>query len=249
MQRRQGLLGAMPVGNRWRAQGFLGGMTRYLATFDTEAEAHAVFVREKEKVDAVRLVEAKEEVDRIRSGPTFEYRGTVGRGAAHNGRRFKIVEARGPHQALVMPVEGDTPLLGQSFVVTTAYLHEVVDEPTPPAAPSRPKPEAVTVAPPVRDVTLRANVARFIQRAPHQDVFWAFEFAGQQARPQAAAFFGALTGTAGMQERAEWLRTNTFVPSDVVDAVEQDLLASLFSGTSNEASQDAPVSWVGDSED
>lgn len=243
MGERQGLVGAMPVGERWRAQGCVGGVTRYLGTFDSEEEAHQVFIRARDAAEAERRADAEREIDRILSGPTMEYRGGVGRGAVHNGRRFKVVEARGPHQAVVVPVDmaGVPDFTGQT-TVTSAYLYEVPPEP-------EAKPEAVTVdpvttdhrlrelearcqAPPVVESSarsaLRESVLRFVRRPARTDIPWAYEFAEKHARPKAAAFFASLSGTSGMQQQLEWLRVNTTVPSDIVDAVEREHIGGLY---------------------
>ena len=257
MSERQGLVGAMPVGERWRAQGHIGGVTKYLGTFDTEEEAHAVFVRARDEAEAARRAEAEKEVDRILAGPTFEYRGGVGRGAVHNGRKFKVVEVRGPHQALVVPVSADgVPDFTSQIQVTRAYLFEV-EAPTNPAAvtvaPNDPRAEEEdeeelqhvpsdsffdSIEPAVPKVAagvststpeaLRKDIVRFAFRGARQDIFWAYEFAEQRARPKVASTFAAISGTAGFQRQLEWLRVNTTIPSDVIDAVERDYLAGLY---------------------
>lgn len=238
MGERQGLVGAMPVGDRWRSQGCVGGTTKYLGTFDTEEEAHQVFIRARDEAEAARRAEAEKEIDRILSGPTFEYRGGVGRGAVHNGRRFKVVEARGSHQSVVVPVcaDGVPDFTGQT-TVTTAYLYEVkasspeavVVDPAakePPAV--RPAVQASAPAAPATSDALHEEVVRFIRRPARTDVSWAFEFAEKHARPKAAAFFAALAGTSGVQQQLEWLRANTDVPSSLISQVEREHLQGLY---------------------
>ena len=75
---------------------------------------------------------------------------------------------------------------------------------------------------------LRKDIVRFAFRGARQDIFWAYEFAEQRARPKVASTFAAISGTAGFQRQLEWLRVNTTIPSDVIDAVERDYLAGLY---------------------
>jgi hypothetical protein len=255
---RAGLIGAMPMGGRWRSQGYIDGSTKYLGTFDTEEEAHEVFMREKERVAAVREKEAAEEVERILAGPTYVYEGGKGRGAALNGQHFKIVEAHGPHQAVVVPVDAEgIPSFSAQTKVSLAYLTEVAKPALDPQLAQtlaeeaagwdsgkikpggwEPAPEAVPLARPVRvaSVTVdpsatrdvRADVLRFATRTSCTDVSWAVEFAKKHARPEVAQVLAVLTGTAGIQQQLEWLRINTFVSSEVIREVEQSITSGLF---------------------
>lgn len=123
---RIGLVGAMPLGGRWRAQGYIDGSTKYLGTFDTEEEAHQVFLREKARVEAEREAEAAREVERILAGPTYVYEGGKGRGANFNGTLFKVIEAHGPHQVLAVPLDdAGMPDFTARTKVTLAYLKEL----------------------------------------------------------------------------------------------------------------------------
>jgi len=49
-ERESGLIGAsLTRGGKWRSQGYFDGTTKYLGSFDTEAEAHAAYMAEKRR--------------------------------------------------------------------------------------------------------------------------------------------------------------------------------------------------------
>lgn len=93
---RVGLVGAQPVGNRWRAQGCIDGSVKYLGTFDTEQEAHDKFKEAVQRVHEARrtaaLAESEAEAQRLADAPEFVYVGGVGRGANLNGKRFRLMD-------------------------------------------------------------------------------------------------------------------------------------------------------------
>lgn len=117
MTDRLGLVGAQPVGNRWRAQGHIDGSVRYLGTFDTEQEAHDRYQEAVREVQGLRRdtlrAEMEEAEKRIASAPEFVYDGGKGRGAGLNGMRFRLMEEdKGTTQHLIVaPVRTDTSTL------------------------------------------------------------------------------------------------------------------------------------------
>lgn len=232
MDERQGLPGALPAGNKWRAQGYIDGNTRYLGTFDTEEDASRVFLHEKERVESLRRSEAEAAVDRILSGPTYVYEGGKGRGAQLNGQRFKVIEASGPHQVEVVPVLSDGTLgFDAKRSVLLAYLRE---EPKPITAEitvqteDTPPPRAPKAALTPTDPSLKDDVLRFIHRVPNQDNEWALHFLTTHGRPNTRAVTDALVGRGGVAELVNFLRDATDVPESVLHTIEQETLGHLY---------------------
>lgn len=233
---RQGLVGAMPLGERWRAQGCIDGATKYLGTYDTEEEAHAVFMREKERVASERAREAEAEVDRILAGPTYIYEGGKGRGASLNGLKFKIVEAYGPHQAVAVPLDdAGVPAFANQTKVSLAYLTLVPEPPTTQVVEREPDverrvwdhPKSATV-PEAPTTGIQDDVLRFATRTNHHDVMWAVEFAKRHAVGKAAHTLSVLLGEAGIERQLEWLRMNTSLSGEHIRAVEVRVTSGLF---------------------
>lgn len=222
---RIGLVGAMPLGLRWRSQGYIDGTTKYLGTFDTEDEAHEVFMREKSRVLAQQEAEAASEVERILAGPTYRYEGGKGRGASFNGTLFKVVEAYGPHQAVVVPLDpSGTPDFASQTKVSLAYLTQVPD--------ASPEKKVVVESTPVQVVVASSNleedVLRFATRDRRRDVSWALDFVEKHARGEAVQMMEVLLGNAGVERQLEWLRVNTNVSSDTIRVIERQVTSGLF---------------------
>lgn len=234
---RLGLVGAVPVGDRWRAQGYVNGTTRYLGTFDSEEEASAVFLHEKDKVEAIRHAEAEAEVERILASPTFVYEGGKGRGATLNGHRFKVLAPNGPHQSTCVPVLSDGTLgFDARRIVLNAYLKE---EPKPVVAEiivAAPKPKvADRVQEP--DAGVKDEVLRFINRVPHQDTDWSLRFLIKHGRPGIQPVIDAVVGQGGVSEMVDFLRDATDVPESVLREAEKDTLGSLYMDDEARAAQ------------
>ena len=129
---RHGLVGAQPVGNRWRAQGHIDGSVRYLGTFDTEQEAHDRYqeaVREVQGLHRETLRAEMEEIEkRVAAAPEFVYDGGKGRGAVLNGMRFRLMEEdKGTTQHLIVaPVLTDTSNL-RSYEVRAVDGHPYIN--------------------------------------------------------------------------------------------------------------------------
>lgn len=136
--KRVGLVGAMPSGNRWRAQGSIDGSSKYLGTFDSEEEAHEVFVRERDRMLATRVAKVALIERLLLDGPTFVYEGRKGRGADLNGKHFKVLKAHGTFQSIVVPLTatGTLDFAGQT-TVTSCYLKPLTN--TPPTVPPLPE--------------------------------------------------------------------------------------------------------------
>ena len=229
---REGLLGAMPVGARWRSQGYIDGTTKYLGTYDSEDEAHRVFMAEKERVTAEKEAEAEVEVNRILSGPTFLYEGGKGRGASLNGTRFKIIAAHGPHQALVVPLrESGDPDFTEQTKVNTAYLTELPTEEAPAVEPT-----PVVAAPvPARQAALTVDsavtvddVLRFAMNTRKHDTLWALDFVGVHGTEEIAKAVPILQGAGGIEQALVWLRKNTTIPRSCILEAEKRITGSLF---------------------
>jgi hypothetical protein len=248
---RVGMIGAMPMGGRWRSQGYIDGNTKYLGTYDSEEEAHKVFMREKDRVQAEREAAAVVEVERILAGPTYVYEGGKGRGAALNGIKFKIVEAHGPHQAVVVPLdESGVPEFSNQTKVSLAYLTQEPEQPAAQAPAVRVEferepdigdvPEGVwnQTAPPSKSAAvtidpttvsgIKADVLRFATRSSRHDVMWALEFVEKHVRGDAAKVLSVLMGQAGIEQQLEWLRANTNISSDFIRDVERQVTSGLF---------------------
>jgi hypothetical protein len=222
----------MPVGDRWRAQGYIDGKHQYLGTFDTEEDAHRVFTRAKEDAEEGRRMEVEAEVERILAGPTFVYEGGVGRGAPLNGKRFKMVEIKEPHSAIVVPLLSDGTLgWDAQRTILRAYLHEVGQEtlplPEPPKTAAATSSAALTVEQGSR-VAVKADLVKFVGRPVHQDLPWAVDFVARHGRAEARTVSRVLSGVGGIQQQLEWLRANTTLPADLVDEVERETLGDLF---------------------
>jgi hypothetical protein len=235
MSERLGLVGAMPLGNgRWRAQGYLHdgqvGGVKYLGTFDTEEEASAVFLREKERLELERNKAAEVEVERILAGPTYTYQGGVGRGASLNGTRFKVVEAKDAHNVVAVPVLGDGSLaFDAQRVVLMAYLRE-----EPPS--EAPKTAALTVdeAPPQRATVapdreaMKKEVIRFVARQHGHDITFALDFLLTHGERKLFNTLAHIRGDRTFSQQIAWLRANTRIPSDLLDQLEKEALNGLF---------------------
>ena len=239
MSERLGLVGAMPVGPRWRAQGHLGNGVKYLGTFDTEEEASAVFLRAKEQIETERMKEAEVEVDRILSSPTHVYQGGVGRGASLNGTRFKIIEAKDAHNVVAVPVLGDGTLaFDAQRVVLMAYLREeTAPEPSQKAAsitvdptPFEQNPVNAPVASKDR-VQLKEDILKFVSRQKGQDTHRALEFLESNSRGKLWHTIQHIKGGPEFSEQLEWLRANTNLPGDLLTEIENEALNGLFMST------------------
>lgn len=216
---RIGLVGAIPVGDRWRAQGYVNGTTRYLGTFDSEEDASAVFLHEKDKVEAQRHAEAEAEVERILASPTFVYEGGKGRGATLNGHRFKVIAPNGPHQSTCVPVLSDGTLgFDARRIVLNAYLKE---EPKPVVAEIIVASAAPPTTTPESEAGIRGEVLRFINRVPHQDTDWSLRFLIKHGRPGIQPVIDVVVGQGGVAEMVKFLRDATDVPESVLRDVEQ----------------------------
>lgn len=228
---RIGLVGAMPLGTRWRSQGHIEGSTRYLGTFDTEEEAHRAFLREKENAEQARAAAIQEEVARLLATPTFLYAGGKGRGAAFNGRHFKILSTHGHHQALVVPFNGDTLDFDAQVIVTSSYLQELPQ--TPPAnLPEEEVPAEVEIP-----AGLREAVIHFLTRPAGENITWAVKLAEHHAQRHAQKTIACLSGKAGISEQARWLRENTDIPPTLIHDVEWEILGGLVSDIHGDAVQ------------
>lgn len=247
MTERLGLVGAMPLGNgRWRAQGYLHdgqvGGVKYLGTFDTEEEASAVFLREKERLEAERHKAAEAEVERILSSPTYVYQGGVGRGASLNGTRFKVVQAKDAHNVVAVPVLGDGSLaFDAQRVVLMAYLRE---EPLPVTAeaPVSPKTAGLTVETPGRGAahqpdreSLKKEVFRFVSREHGRDITFALDFLLSHGERKLSNTLAHIRGDRTFSQQIAWLRANTSLPSDLLNQIEQEALHGLFMGDEAQA--------------
>ncbi|MDB4278148.1 hypothetical protein N9917_00960 [Deltaproteobacteria bacterium] len=150
---RLGLTGAAPVGNRWRAQGFISGSVRYLGTFDSEQEAHEAYMTARKAND-----DAKEQAESewMANAPLYIYAGGIGRGARLNGRSFKLVNDELPQHLIVREISDDGTQLGNPVTLSRKYLHrvEVEVEATPEPGGTQPAPQDLVVeeVPPDTDV-------------------------------------------------------------------------------------------------
>lgn len=241
MSERLGLVGAMPLGNgRWRAQGYLHdgnvGGVKYLGTFDTEEEASAVFLREKERLEAERHKAAEAEVDRILSSPTYVYQGGVGRGASLNGTHFKIVQAKDAHNVVAVPVLGDGSLaFDAQRVVLSAYLRE---EPLPVTAeaPVGTKTAGLTVEttvsrPPASTIdreALKKEILRFVAREHGCDLTYAFDFLLNHGERKLTNTLLHIRGDRTFSQQIAWLRANTTLPPELLYQIEQEAFSGLF---------------------
>lgn len=246
MSDRLGLVGAMPLGNgRWRAQGYLHdgsvGGVKYLGTFDTEEEASAVFLREKERLEAERHKAAEAEVDRILSSPTYVYQGGVGRGASLNGTRFKIIQAKDAHNVVAVPVLGDGTLsFDAQRVVLMAYLREEPQAPmeqstTVEQAPHKTAGLTVDEAPPRRAAgpqidreALKKEITRFVAREHGRDITFALDFLLAHGERKLFNTLAHIRGDRTFSQQIAWLRSNTSIPSDILTQIENDALGGLF---------------------
>lgn len=122
---RQGLVGATPVGNRWRAQGNIDGSIRYLGTFDTEEEAHEAYVAAK---NAAQAVKEQEEADWLASAPEYVYEGGIGRGARLNGTRYKMVSDEMPEHLILRQIGDDGSIASDNVILNRRYLRLVEPE-------------------------------------------------------------------------------------------------------------------------
>jgi len=248
MSERLGLVGAMPLGNgRWRAQGYLHdgqvGGVKYLGTFDTEEEASAVFLREKERLEAERHKAAEVEVERILSSPTYVYQGGVGRGASLNGTRFKVVQAKDAHNVVAVPVLGDGSLaFDAQRVVLMAYLREEPTAPVTAEAPVGTKTAALTVEAPVRGAApqidreaLKKEVVRFVSREHGRDITFALDFLLSHSERKLFNTLAHIRGDRTFSQQIAWLRANTNLPSDLLNQIEQEALGGLFMGDEAQA--------------
>ena len=119
---RQGLKGAAPVGNRWRAQGNLGGSVRYLGTFDTEEEAHEVYVAAKKAHDEAK---AEDEAEWLANAPVYLYDGGIGRGARLNGTRYKLVSDELNEHMILRQIGHDGTIASDTVTLNRRYLRLV----------------------------------------------------------------------------------------------------------------------------
>jgi len=238
MSERLGLVGAMPLGNgRWRAQGYLHdgqvGGVKYLGTFDTEEEASAVFLREKERLEAERHKAAEVEVERILSSPTYVYQGGVGRGASLNGTRFKVVQAKDAHNVVAVPVLGDGSLaFDAQRVVLMAYLREEPAEVAKTAsltveADAPPRTGAASLSQPEREA-LKKEILRFVSRQDGRDITFAHDFLLAHALRKLFNTLAHIRGDRTFSQQIEWLRVNTRLPPDLLQEIEQDTIGGLF---------------------
>lgn len=243
---RQGLTGALPAGNKWRAQGYIGGTTRYLGTFDTEEEASAVFLHEKEQVDAATRSEAEAAIDRILASPTYVYEGGKGRGATLNGQRFKTIEASGPHQMVCVPILSDGSLgFDAQKIILSAYLRE---EPKTPEmaqitiAAERPTEQAeinnlVTKGSLSPEYATIEEIRRFTSRHTGCDLEWTLHFIIKHGKPEVAAVAQALLGNGSIPERLDWLQFATNIPKDTLRQLEMASLQNAFHNEDSRAAQ------------
>jgi len=242
MSERLGLVGAMPLGNgRWRAQGYLHdgqvGGVKYLGTFDTEEEASAVFLREKERLEAERHKAAEVEVERILSSPTYVYQGGVGRGASLNGTRFKVVQAKDAHNVVAVPVLGDGSLaFDAQRVVLMAYLREEPAEVAKTASLTveADAPRAASLSQPERKA-LREEIHRFVSRSNGHDITFAHDFLLTHAERKLSNTLAHIRGNRTFSQQIEWLRVNTRLPHDLLREIEQQALSGLFMGDEAQA--------------
>ena len=238
---RLGLIGALPTGNKWRAQGYIGGITRYLGTFLTEEEASAVFLHEKGRVDAETHAEAEAEVTRILASPTYTYEGGKGRGANLNGQKFKIMETSGPHQMLCVPLLSDGTLgFDAQKVILSAYLKEEIPIPEV-AQVTIASEQAETIKEPhdYAPKSIIEDIRRFTSRHSGHDLEWALQFIIEHGKPEVAAVAQALLGDGSIPDRLDWLLFATDIPKDTLRQLEMASLRDVFSNEESRAARQA----------
>lgn len=155
MNERKGLVGASPVGNRWRSQGYIHGSVTYLGTYDTEEEAHEIYVKTKADAEQKKADEEAARLQEILDGPTYLYENGIGRGAQNNGKRFKLWEPEDTFsdQFSVVEISEDGELQPPPRRLNRRYFSRIefaiaVDPDVPAPAPEEtPRTGSVTVAP------------------------------------------------------------------------------------------------------
>ena len=204
---------------RWKAQISLGGKPKYLGTFDSQEEAHDVYLAAKsQRGTATKKKETPliSHVDGIQVHHSYLYAGGIGAGQALNGRRFLV----------------------EKFLPGKVVLgHEVLEEGTPPQKPRRINMDfldrateekgPLQAAEPTLSERLAAEIRRIRASNPTDPVLAVLQDSLEQVQQEEQDTQEAIQVTALVTGQADVLKTIPWLITRVEDAVASDGLCLL----------------------